>query len=115
MLREAGLRLTTLAEHYGIPADERVADTTWLQLAGTAGWVVFMKDGRIRGRRIEREAVQRFGVRCFCISRQGLTANAMAARYLAHLPAITKACEAPGPFFYAVHENRIERLDLDRD
>ena len=112
LLRDAGLRLTTLAEHYGIPADEAVADTTWLELAGTAGWVVFMKDARIRSRRLEREAVQRFSVRCFCITRQGLTAEAMAARYLDHLPAITQACGAPGPCFYAVHENRIERIDL---
>ncbi len=115
LLRSAGLRLTTLAEHYGIPADESIADTTWLELAGASGWVVFLKDGRIRGRRVERETVQRVGVRCFCISSQGLTADSMAARYLAHLPAITKACETPGPLFYAVHENRIQRLELDRE
>jgi hypothetical protein len=30
MLPEAGLELVTLAEHYGIPADEKVADETWL-------------------------------------------------------------------------------------
>jgi hypothetical protein len=113
MLRAAGLRLTTLAENYGIPADESVADTTWLEHAGTNGLVVFMKDARIRSRRVERETVQRFSVRCFCITRQGLTADAMAGRYLHHLPAITKACETPGPFFYAVHENRIELLDLE--
>jgi hypothetical protein len=34
LLRAAGLRLVTLAEHYGIPADEGVADTEWLELAG---------------------------------------------------------------------------------
>ncbi len=27
LLRDAGLRLVTLSEHYGVPADERVADT----------------------------------------------------------------------------------------
>ena len=48
LLRAAGLRLVTLAEHYGIPADEQVADATWLHDAGTAGWVVFMKDDPIR-------------------------------------------------------------------
>src|SRR5215218_8163493 len=30
LLREAGLELVTLAEHYGIPQDETVADVTWL-------------------------------------------------------------------------------------
>lgn len=34
LLRSAGLRLTTLAEQYGIPADEQVADAEWLALAG---------------------------------------------------------------------------------
>ena len=29
-LRGAGLRLRTLAEHYGIPEDENVEDITWL-------------------------------------------------------------------------------------
>ena len=40
-LRTAGLRLTTLSEYYGIPADEHVADIDWLTLAGSEGWAVF--------------------------------------------------------------------------
>ena len=40
--------LTTLAEHYGTPADEAVTDEEWLGLAGDHGWVVFMKDTRVR-------------------------------------------------------------------
>jgi PIN like domain len=38
LLRAAGLRLRTLSEVYGIPADEDVADVDWLELAGTRGW-----------------------------------------------------------------------------
>lgn len=112
-LRDAGLRLTTLAEHYGIPADEDVADTDWLELAGRNGWVVFHKDAQIRRRQAEREAVERFQVRCFCITRQDLNAAEMAGRYLTHLRSITAACAEPGPFIYAVHAPRIERLDLE--
>ncbi|HEX4868170.1 MAG TPA: hypothetical protein VFV32_11150 [Acidimicrobiales bacterium] len=114
LLRDAGLRLVTLAEHYGIPADEDIADTEWLELAGRNGWAVFLKDARIRSRTVEREAVEAFSVRCFCISRQDLTAPQMAERYLTHLDAITAACAEDGPFIYAVHERRIERLDLHR-
>lgn len=58
LLRDAGLRLATLSEHYGVPADERVADTEWLELAGRMGWVVFMKDTRIRYNPAERAARQ---------------------------------------------------------
>jgi len=31
LLRDAGLRLTTLAEHYGIPQDEDIANVTWIE------------------------------------------------------------------------------------
>ena len=113
LLRDSGLRLVTLAEHYGIPSDEDVSDVDWLELAGTEGWAVLMKDARIRGRAVEREAVQAFGVRCFCIPRQDLTAAQMVERHLNHLDAIVAACQEPGPFIYAVQERRIERLDLN--
>ncbi len=49
LLRAAGLRLVTLAEHYGIPADEEVADTTWLEEVGKRAWAAFMKDENIAG------------------------------------------------------------------
>lgn len=112
LLRAAGLRLVTLSEHYGIPADERVADEEWLTVAGQRGWAVFMKDTRVRYRVPERHAVQRHDVRCFCLSSQQLSADAMAVRFLANLDAITQACADAGPFIYAVHANRIERLAL---
>lgn len=34
LLPAVGLRLKTLSEVYGIPADEDVADVDWLELAG---------------------------------------------------------------------------------
>jgi hypothetical protein len=45
LLRAAGLRLTTLAEHYGIPADEHVADTA------CSGWRCSMPVRRERSLR----------------------------------------------------------------
>jgi hypothetical protein len=115
LLREASLRLTTLSEYYGVPADERVSDQEWLELAGQRGWVVFMKDNRIRYNRAEREAVRTYGVRASCLSSQSLTAEEMSARFLGNLARITLACQDAGPFIYAVHKNRIEKLDLGTD
>lgn len=112
LLRAAGLRLVTLSEHYGIPADEGVADDEWLELAGRRGWVVFMKDTRIRYNRAEREAVKAHRVRCFCLANQSLAGDEMAARFLGNLAAIERACEDPGPFIYAVHQTRIEKLPI---
>ena len=102
--------METLSEHYGIPADEQVRDEEWLEYAGRAGLVVLMKDSRIRRNPAERAAVETHEVRCFCISSQSITAEAMAARVLRHLDAIVKACAEPGPFIYAVHEHRLERV-----
>ena len=110
LLREAGLRLVTLSEHYGTPRDEEVADEEWLEVAGVRGWVVFMKDSRIRYNRAERSAVTQHRVRAFCLSNQSLTADTMAARFLVNLAAIEAASIERGPFIYAVHQNRIERL-----
>jgi hypothetical protein len=115
LLRAAGLRLVTLAEHYGIPADESIADDEWLELAGSRGWVVFMKDTRVRYNRPEREAVKAHRVRCFCLANQSLSGPDMSARFLDNLPAIARACDEPGPFIYAVYQARIEPLPIGAD
>ena len=112
LLRAAGIQLVTLAEHYGMPADESVDDVTWLADSAQRGWVAFMKDERIRRRPAERLAVQAHQARCFCITNMSLPARDMAGRYLTNLDAIAHACEEPGPFMYAVHANRIERLTM---
>lgn len=115
LLRAAGLRLITLSEHYGIPDDEAVSDDEWLELAGRRGWVVFMKDTRVRYNRPEREAVKAHGVRCFCLANQSLTGTEMAARFLDNLDAIARVCGQPGPFIYAVHKTRIEKLRVGNE
>ena len=112
LLRAAGLRLTTLSEYYGVPEDETVADEEWLALAGSNGWVVLMKDKRIRYRPHEREAVRQFRVRGFYLAGRNLPAGEMADRFLHSLPAIAKACQEPGPFLYAVYKDRIQKVQL---
>lgn len=71
-----------------------------------------MKDTRIRYNPAERGAVKEHAVQCFCLSSQNLGANQMADRFIDNLQTITGACATPGPFIYAVHTNRIERLSL---
>ena len=54
-LRADGWDLVTLAEYYGTPTDQEVADTVWIEEAAKQGWPILMKDKRIRhrqGRRI---------------------------------------------------------------
>ena len=90
-----------------------MSDAAWLELAGTSGLAVFMKDTRIRYNPAERDTVLRRSIQCFCLTSQSFSAEAMAARFLDNLDAIAAACgEDAGPFIYAVHANRIERLPL---
>lgn len=110
LLREAGLRLITLADHYGSPEDEQITDVEWLSEVGRRGWVAFTQDERIRWNRLEREAVVRFGVRLFYLARGDLLRAEAAAWFLDNLPAITGACSESGPCIYAVYRKRIRQV-----
>ena len=113
LLRAAGIELVTLAEHYGRPDDERVDDPTWIADASARGWVLFMKDARIRRRPAEKQAIVDNRARCFCMSDGNLGFEGMASRYLANWPAIVEASSAEGPFLYSVRADSIVALSLD--
>jgi hypothetical protein len=110
LLRAGGWNLVTLAEHYGVPDDEQVADTTWIQDAATRGWPILMKDKRIRYRRAEIDAVIQYQAQCFVITRGDLPSAEMASRFLTVRQAIFEAVVTPGPYIYAVQADRIDRL-----
>lgn len=103
LLRAEGLRLVTLAEYYGIPADEEVADIEWLSLVDQKGWVAWMKDSAIKRRPAEKDALVKGSVRAFCLSGGNLRAEEMAARFVRALPQMAYACRLnTGPFLFAV-------------
>lgn len=107
ILRSAGIDLITLAEHYGIPADEKVADVEWLEEAGTNGWPVLMKDAAIARNPLEIACARAFSVQCFCLAEADLPAHRMAARFLNSLDDIAVALAVGGPYIYVVHETKI--------
>lgn len=113
LLRAAGVELITLAEHYGIPADENVADTTWIKDSAERGWIAFMKDFAIRRRPAEAEAIVEYRARCFCLPNANLKAAMMAERYIGNLDRIARAGAHPGPMLYTVQARRLERVQLD--
>jgi PIN like domain len=71
-LRADGWDVVTLGEHYGVPADEQVADVDWIEEAAKRGWLILMKDKRIRHRQAEIDAVIAHKARCFVITRGDL-------------------------------------------
>lgn len=110
LLRAAGRELITLAEHYGVPHDEQVADTQCIEDTAKLGWPVLMKDKRIRYRRAEIEAVADHAARCFVITRGDLTSADYAARFVTNQQTIFRIAATDGPFVYAVHADRLEPL-----
>lgn len=112
LLRAEGLRVHTLAEVYGTPADEGIADVGWLTYAGSRGWPVLMKDERIRYRPAERAAVVAHRVQAFFLTSGNLRAATMASHYLAVMDQIAVASHEPGPFLYAVSRDGLRRVDL---
>jgi hypothetical protein len=112
LLRASGLRLRTLAEVYGVPADEAVEDVEWLARAGDEGWPVLMKDDRIRYRPAERAAVVSHRVQAFCVTSGNLRAAVMAERFIAVADGILRACDEAGPFVYTVSATGLRRVDL---
>jgi len=109
-LRADGWNLITLAEHYGMPADEQVADTEWIEEAAKRGWPILMKDKRIRHRQAEIAAVAEHKARCFVITRGDLPSADMTQRFITNRAAILTAAAQPGPYIYSVQTDRISHL-----
>jgi hypothetical protein len=97
---------------YGVPADETVSDVTWLREAGQRGEVVFMKDARVRYNPAEKQAVQEYRVRAFCLARQSLTATAMAQLFLNHIEAINSGCQEHNEGLFVVTNRGLRRAVL---
>jgi hypothetical protein len=101
-LRANGWDLITLAEHYGVPADEQVADVDWIEEAARQGWPILMKDKRIRHRPAEIDAVVAHKARCFVITRGDLLSAEMVNRFVTNKTAIFAAAAETGPYIYSV-------------
>ena len=109
-LRDDGWDVVTLAEHYGMPQDEEVADTEWIADAASRGWSILMKDKRIRHRRAEIKAVANYQAKCFVITRGDLTSADMLRRFITNKKAIFRTTATPGPYIYSVQQDRLDQL-----
>lgn len=110
-LRGAGAAVHVMAEVYGERMGQGLPDTEWLRDAGDQGWVVLMKDDRIRYRPAELEALTTAGVRAFCLTNANLGGAEMARRFVHQLPKITRiATEQPGPYIYGVYADGVRAL-----
>lgn len=109
-LRDDGWDVVTLAEHYGMPRDEEIADTEWIADAASQGWAILMKDKRIRHRSTEIEVVAEYQAKCFVITRGDLPSADMLRRFIANKKAIFRMTATPGPYIYSVQQDRLDQL-----
>ena len=110
-LREAGAVVHVMADVYGERIGQGLADEEWLRDAGEHGWVVLMKDAKIRYRPAELQVVIDHGLRAFCLTNANLRGIELAERLVEHLPRIVRvAAEKPGPYIYGVYSDGVRPL-----
>jgi hypothetical protein len=112
----AMLRRDVVYPGYGAAADIEPdsPDPVWLPKVGSRGWVLLLRDRRIRTRPGERQALLEAGVRTFCLTASGnksswdiitlLTKNWTEIERIAH--------EIQGPYIYSVTTNGVRVLSL---
>ena len=99
-----------MADVYGERIGQGLADEEWLHDAGERGWVVLMKDAKIRYRPAELGVILDHGLRAFCLTNANLRGAEMAARLVANLPRILRVAQEPGPYIYGVYVTSVRRL-----
>lgn len=97
--------------HPACPIERGALDEEWLPIVGEHGWVVLMRDKRIRYRRPERERLMEHGVKAFCLTASGnQTRWGMLQLLVRHWDRIEDTANLPGPFIYGVNTNGVRRL-----
>jgi len=110
-LREAGAVVHVMADVYGERIGQGLADEEWLRDAGGRGWVVLMKDAKIRYRPAELQVVIDHGLRAFCLTNANLRGVEMADRFVKNLPRIVRIAERePGPYMYGIYSDAVRAL-----
>jgi len=97
----------------GCPVEERGAkDSDWLPIAGERGWIVLIRDKRIRSRPWERQAFIDARVPLFCMTGGGNYSKWQTLELLVRRwERITEvaASEVP-PYIYSVTQEGVRRL-----
>lgn len=109
-IRGAGFVVHTLASVYGEEAAQQLPDIEWLARAGRHGWVVLLKDDRVRRRPAEIEALAAAEVRAFCLTNANLRGTEQAARFVDNIHRIAQRSRKPGPFVDGVYRDGVRPL-----
>jgi hypothetical protein len=87
----------------GIDVPRGTADEVWLKLAGKNGWIVLMRDQRVRHRPLEIDALRSARVGAFVLAAGQATAQATADVVTSRLIKLVNiATSEPRPFLYVL-------------
>jgi PIN like domain len=102
-LRDAGFAVVIHDDVFVANTD----DDVWLAEAGARGWIVLMKDDRIRYRPRERAALEAARVQAFALTAATMTGEEQAHLLRTHAVRIEQFCaEYHGPFVVGVYWER---------
>jgi predicted nuclease of predicted toxin-antitoxin system len=102
-LRDAGFEVVSHDDVFAADADDEI----WLTEAGARGWIVLMKDDRIRYRPRERVALEAARVQAFALTSANMTGEQQAYLLTTHADRMERFCaEHPGPFVVGVYRER---------
>lgn len=105
-LRTLGWAVHRAADHFPNDAQD-VPDEDWLRYGLDRGWSPLCKDGRIRGRQVERAPVEEYRAVLFYLDNQRLVVDEMVRRIHHAQQAVYRAVARGGPRAYAIGANGI--------
>jgi hypothetical protein len=107
-LRNLGWKIHEIADHFPRDAQD-VQDEVWTEYGLERGWIPLCKDGRIRGRDVEREPLERLGAVLFYLDNQQLLIKDMVTRIHQSQRRIHNAVARGGPALYAIGASGIRK------
>lgn len=107
-LIELGWVVHRVVDHFPDDAQD-VPDEEWLAYGLVRGWTPLCKDGRIRGRHVERAPLEEHSAVLFYLDNERLLRAEMVRRFHQARERIHRAVLRGGPAAYAVHEGGIRR------
>lgn len=107
-LRDAGWLIHRVSDYFPDDA-QAIADPDWMRFGLARGWLPLHKDGRIRGRDVERRPLIEFDAPMFYLDNQQLRIAEMVRRFHTAQAQIHRAARRGGAACYAVSTNGIRR------
>lgn len=107
-LREHGWQIHRATDYFPNDAQD-VDDPDWMRFGLQRGWYPLHKDGRIRGREVERRPLVEFAAPMFYLDNQQLKIAEMVRRFHDAQRAIYRTVKEGGAACYAVSTKGIRR------